>query len=119
MFKKQNDYYIEVTDDGQGIDFESVKKKARKLSMINNNEKDITNASLLNFLFTPHFTLRDKKTDTSGDGIGLSIVKKMISQMKGHISICTKKDKGTKISLKIPSIKKVSEYEKRKEYLKN
>jgi two-component system chemotaxis sensor kinase CheA len=93
---------IEVSDDGGGIDFERVKRKAFDKKLLNPEDDTPTEAKLLGVLFTPGFSSRDVVTKVSGRGVGLDVVKDAVHSLNGTISVSTKRDRGTKFTLKIP-----------------
>lgn len=97
-----NHFLIDITDDGMGIDFENIRKKAIVRKIIPEDSKDITKAKLLKILFTPSFSMKENVTDISGRGVGLDVVKDDVEKLKGTISVVSQKGKGTKFTLKIP-----------------
>ncbi|HID39198.1 MAG TPA: response regulator, partial [Calditrichaeota bacterium] len=57
---------------------------------------------ILDYLFYPEFTTRDKASKTSGRGIGLDVVANQIQKLKGNIRIRTEKNEGTTFSIRVP-----------------
>ena len=100
--KNSNFYHIDVIDDGEGINFDLVKKKAIRKKLLN-NEEQIDTGKLLKIIFTPSFTSKERASDISGRGIGLDIVKSAMDNIEGKIIVATKRHHGTKFSLKIPA----------------
>ncbi len=92
---------IEVSDDGRGIDPEKVKYKAVEKGLISSNET-LTEKQIMELLFTPGFSTSDSVTELSGRGVGMDIVYKRISDLRGDIVINSKKGIGTTIKLKLP-----------------
>lgn len=99
---EDDSFLIDIQDDGRGIDFEAVKKRAVESGMMPSGEAEMTQAQLVQILFTPAFSSRSKVTEFSGRGVGLDVVQSTIKKLGGSISLATKKDRGTKFSLKIP-----------------
>ncbi len=95
-------YLIEVADDGAGIDFDRVRQKGIDKKLIPENDVDLTNQKLLSLLFMPGFSSRDSVTELSGLGVGLDVVKDAVSSLGGRIAVNTGKDKGTRLTLRIP-----------------
>ncbi len=95
-------YIIEVADDGAGIDFDRVRTKGIQKKLIAEGEEDVSNRRLLNLLFMPGFSSRDDVTEISGMGVGLDVVKDAVTALGGKISVATERDKGTRLSLRIP-----------------
>ncbi len=96
-------YLIEVADDGAGIDFDRVRMKGIQKKLIPEGDGDVSNSKLLSLLFMPGFSSRDDVTEISGLGVGLDVVKDAVTALGGKISVATGKDKGTRLSLRIPA----------------
>ncbi|MBW4511035.1 MAG: response regulator [Scytonematopsis contorta HA4267-MV1] len=99
---------IEVRDDGQGLNFENIRKKANELGLIPPLDTDNTYYSnpseeeLLEILFSPGFTTAGKVSEISGRGIGLDIVRSQLESLDGSIAVKSISGKGTVFILKIP-----------------
>jgi two-component system sensor histidine kinase and response regulator WspE len=94
---------VTVSDDGAGVDPERVRQTVvkKKLVMASMAEK-LSEAELLEFLFLPGFTLKDKVTEISGRGVGLDIVQNMVKSVRGAIRINTQPDRGMRMQLHLP-----------------
>lgn len=95
--------FITISDDGRGIDFEKIRKKA--LSLYSEREKEISqmnNESLLQFLFISGFSTKENVSEFSGRGIGLDVVRSEMDLLKGKISIKSEKNVGTSFELSLP-----------------
>ncbi len=92
---------IEVKDDGAGIDVEKVRKKAIENGLIH-PDKIITDQDAYQLIMQPGFSTADKISNISGRGVGLDVVKTMINNIKGSISINSTKGQGTSFIIKIP-----------------
>ncbi|MDR7856247.1 chemotaxis protein CheA [Tissierella sp.] len=98
-----NNVVIEVEDDGKGIDYNLVRKKAIDKGII--DEKEAENLSIedcIDLLFAAGFSTADKVSDVSGRGVGLDVVRSKIESINGNIEIESVKDKGTKFIIRIP-----------------
>ena len=99
--RREKDYcIITVEDDGKGIDVEKIKQKAYELGLI--SDLNIPDDKALEFIFKPGFSTKEEATQYSGRGFGLDIVKTRIESLGGKVLIETEKDKGTRVTLKIP-----------------
>jgi signal transduction histidine kinase/uncharacterized membrane protein affecting hemolysin expression len=85
---------LEFTDDGRGIDFEKVAKKAGLSAP--------TKEQLIEVLFSDGFSTRDAATETSGRGVGLSAVAEVVRALGGRIELDSVKAKGTTFRLVLP-----------------
>jgi len=94
---------IVIEDDGRGIDIEKIKRKAIRKQIITPEEASkLTWNDIVNILTMPGFSTKDKVTDISGRGVGMDIVKHNIEVLGGTFAISSEKDKGTRITLRIP-----------------
>ena len=96
-----NQIVIEIKDDGAGIDVEKVRKKAVERGLIH-PDKAISEQDAFNLIMQPGFSTADKISNISGRGVGLDVVKTMINNLKGTISINSAKGKGTSFIIKLP-----------------
>ena len=92
---------IEIKDDGAGIDAEKVRAKAIDRGLIH-PDKFLTEQEVHQLIMQPGFSTADKISNISGRGVGLDVVKTMISNLKGNISVNSTKGKGTSFIIKIP-----------------
>ena len=92
---------IEIKDDGAGIDAEKVRAKAIERGLIH-PDKFLTEQEVHQLIMQPGFSTADKISNISGRGVGLDVVKTMISNLKGNISVNSTKGKGTSFIIKIP-----------------
>lgn len=100
---KDGQYNVFVSDDGRGINFDSVRKSAEKKGLISNSE--ISNLQLAELLFSSSFSTSAEVSSISGRGVGLDVVSDTVKSLNGSIAIATTKDKGTKFTIKLPSVK--------------
>lgn len=100
-FYSGSNVYIQIQDDGRGIDVEAVKSKALEKGIITPNE-ELSKTDIFNLLFAPGFSTADSVSTVSGRGVGLDVVKKEITEMRGEIDIESEKTLGTSFTLKLP-----------------
>lgn len=102
-YAEGNYVFIEVEDDGRGIDPEKVKAKAIEKGVITPEEAEtLTRREIYELLFKPGFSTAEKVTDVSGRGVGLDVVKAVVEQLGGNIEIQSELGKGTKFILRLP-----------------
>lgn len=92
---------IEISDDGKGIDAARVRNKAIEKGIITENEK-LSREEIYALLFAPGFSTAQQVTDISGRGVGMDVVRKKISELRGEILIDSEFGKGSKFTLKLP-----------------
>jgi two-component system, chemotaxis family, sensor kinase CheA len=87
---------LTVSDDGRGIDRQAVARKAGK-------PVPETDAALLDLLCMPGLSTRDVATTTSGRGMGMEIVKRIvIDELGGELELATQPGTGTTFTLRVP-----------------
>ncbi|HHW00985.1 MAG TPA: chemotaxis protein CheA [Clostridiaceae bacterium] len=102
-YNKNKHVYIEIEDDGKGIDAESLKKKAIEKGFITKAEAEsMSRGQLINLIFLPGFSTAKQITEVSGRGVGMDIVKSNIEKINGNITIESEVDKGTKMIIQLP-----------------
>ncbi|MDI6728831.1 MAG: chemotaxis protein CheA [Thermodesulfovibrionales bacterium] len=93
--------YIDVEDDGRGLNKEKIVQNAMSKGIIT-NDQGLTDEQICNLIFMPGFSTADTVTDVSGRGVGMDVVKKNIESLNGKVYIRTRQDTGTTISIKLP-----------------
>ncbi|WP_052487457.1 chemotaxis protein CheA [Gordoniibacillus kamchatkensis] len=102
-YNKDKHVYIEIEDDGKGIDASVLKQKALERGFITSeNAEKMTKNQLINLIFLPGFSTAGQITEVSGRGVGMDIVKSNIEKINGSISIDSEIDKGTKMVIHLP-----------------
>jgi len=96
-----NNIFIRVKDDGRGIDLRKIKAKGIELGMIHANQ-EINDKELIRLIFQPGFTTSEIVTDISGRGVGMDVVSRMISDIKGTVEVESKIGEGTEFTIKLP-----------------
>jgi two-component system, chemotaxis family, sensor kinase CheA len=95
--------FIEIRDDGGGIDLDLVRRQAVRSGLLKADEVDrISEPDLLNFIFEPGFSTASEVTEVSGRGVGLDVVRTVIDRLKGTVHVASVKGKGTNIQLRVP-----------------
>ncbi|MFP4547998.1 MAG: Hpt domain-containing protein [Fidelibacterota bacterium] len=100
-FHKGGNIYIEITDDGKGLDRDAILEKAIEKGIITENTK-LKDNEIWNLIFEPGFSTAKKVTDVSGRGVGMDVVRKNIEAMRGYINIKSEKDKGSTFTIVLP-----------------
>lgn len=93
---------ISISDDGRGLDREKIRRKAVERGLLEPDAEEIPDDELFMFIFHDHFSTRDKVTNISGRGVGMSVVKNTMDTLGGDVNVISKKDEGTVIELILP-----------------
>lgn len=98
-----NNVFIEVEDDGRGLDLEEIRRKAVERGLVGEEEsKNLTRDKLIGFLFESGFSTSHLVTDVSGRGVGLDVVKNKIESLGGEVFVDFQPGQGTKFRLRLP-----------------
>lgn len=93
--------YIDVEDDGRGLDTQKILDKAIAKGIVKDSS-GMSEEQVNALIFLPGFSTADAVTDISGRGVGMDVVRKNIAALGGKIAIRTRLGMGTVISIKLP-----------------
>lgn len=99
--KKDNEIiYIEISDDGIGLNRERIIEKAHEKGI--EFAKNISDQQAWELIFEPGFTTAMSVTEISGRGVGMDIVKRNVSELGGKIRIDSVPNQGTIFTISVP-----------------
>ncbi len=102
-YHQGNQVFVEVSDDGRGIDSQRIRAKAVELGMATVEEMArMSEAEAVEFIFRPGFSTAAEVTEVSGRGVGMDVVQSVLHRLKASISVETRPGKGTTFRLKLP-----------------
>lgn len=96
-----NQIIISITDDGKGMDSARIRNKAVEKGIIN-EDMVLSPKECLNLIFEAGFSTVENVTNLSGRGVGMDVVKRQISKLKGNIEIQSEVGKGSTITINLP-----------------
>ncbi|WP_102028237.1 chemotaxis protein CheA [Salirhabdus sp. Marseille-P4669] len=98
-----NHVFVEIQDDGKGINREKVLEKAISKGLISKEEgQKLDNRQVNELIMQSGFSTADTISDISGRGVGLDVVKNKIESLGGAISIESEQGKGSLFSIQLP-----------------
>ncbi len=101
--RQKGQIYIEVIDDGKGIDIEAVRRIALGKGLVSETEAaNLDEQKVLDLIAMPGFSTAKEITDISGRGVGLDVVKIKIESLGGRLDFETKAGEGTRFLLTLP-----------------
>jgi two-component system chemotaxis sensor kinase CheA len=102
-YHQGNQIIIECSDDGRGIDGYKLISKAVALGILTEEHAErLPDSEALDLIFHPGLSTAEQVTEISGRGIGMDVVRTVLKQLKGTISIESKPGAGTTFLLKVP-----------------
>lgn len=96
-----NNLIIQITDDGKGMDPQSLVSKAIKKGILP-EDKTLSDDEALNLIFAPGFSTKEVVSEVSGRGVGMDVVKTNIEALGGEIKLKSRKGAGSSIRLQLP-----------------
>jgi two-component system chemotaxis sensor kinase CheA len=94
---------IEISDDGNGIDADVIRRKAVQKGLLSAEEAAArSDRDILNVIFLPGFSTVEQVSTISGRGVGMDVVKTNIESIGGSADLQTVLGQGTTVKVKIP-----------------
>ena len=94
---------IEISDDGRGVDLEKIRQSVVTRKMASPAiAAALSTGELLEFLFLPAFSLKEKANELSGRGVGLDIVHETIRQQNGTVRLESETGRGFRALITLP-----------------
>lgn len=98
-----NQIFVEVSDDGRGLNIEEIKTRAIELGMATSEMiANMDDEDIHEMIFNPGFSTARIITDVSGRGVGMNVVKEIVNEINGNISIETEPGMGTRFIMNFP-----------------
>ncbi|PKG24919.1 chemotaxis protein CheA [Niallia nealsonii] len=98
-----NHVFIELEDDGAGINKKKVLERALNKGIISKEAANsLTDSQIAELILASGFSTADKISDISGRGVGLDVVKSTIEALGGNITIESQEGKGSLFSIQLP-----------------
>jgi two-component system sensor histidine kinase and response regulator WspE len=99
---------IEVRDDGRGIDPEAIRAKVVERQLVDPvTAHRLTRVELMEFPFLPGFSTKQAVTEISGRGVGLDIVRSMVAEVSGTVTLESEPGRGARFTLRLPVTRSV------------
>ncbi|WP_040725641.1 chemotaxis protein CheA [Thiomicrorhabdus sp. Kp2] len=94
---------LSITDDGKGMDPDLLRRKAVEKGMMDElTANQLDDKSAFELILSAGFSTAEQISDISGRGVGMDVVKNMITKLNGSIDIHSVLGQGTEISIRVP-----------------
>jgi chemosensory pili system protein ChpA (sensor histidine kinase/response regulator) len=102
-YHRGNHIFIEVEDDGRGIDYQSIRQKLVESGAVSAvAAEELSERELREYLFRPGFTTASSMTELAGRGVGLDVVRANVHSLNGEIEVRSEPGKGACFTVKVP-----------------
>jgi len=92
---------IEVGDDGGGLKRERILAKALERGLVEPG-KVLSDSEIYGLVFEPGFSTAEQVTNLSGRGVGMDVVKRNITALRGSVHIDSAEGVGTTVTVRLP-----------------
>jgi len=102
-FRERDMVYVEIMDDGRGMDLDKIKSKAVEKGLISREQaKVISDEETVMLVCRPGFSTAAEVTDMSGRGVGMDVVQSTVEGLGGSLSVESRTGEGTTFTLRLP-----------------
>jgi len=92
---------IEVSDDGGGLNRDKILAKATERGLVEPGQA-LNDSEIYGFVFEPGFSTAEVVSNLSGRGVGMDVVKRNITALRGSVSINSQEGVGTTVTVRLP-----------------
>jgi chemosensory pili system protein ChpA (sensor histidine kinase/response regulator) len=102
-YHRGNHIFIEVEDDGRGINYESVRQSiVDSGAMTSLAASELSERELREILFRPGFSTASSTSELAGRGVGLDVVRSNVHALNGEIEVRSETGRGACFTVKLP-----------------
>jgi two-component system chemotaxis sensor kinase CheA len=94
--------FIEVEDDGHGLDHAAIVTRAREIGRLAPDAPEPLPEEIGALIFIPGFSTRREASAVSGRGIGLDVVRERVARLRGALEVEDLPGEGTRFVLRLP-----------------
>jgi chemotaxis protein histidine kinase CheA len=102
--RHQGDFvYLDVADDGRGLDFARIRGRLVETGRLSQIQVDqLGEAALTEQLFASGFSTRSAANELAGRGVGLDVVRENLARVGGELTVSTQLGEGTRFTIRLP-----------------
>jgi chemosensory pili system protein ChpA (sensor histidine kinase/response regulator) len=102
-YHRGNHIFIEVEDDGRGIDYERIRERVVESGLVSPvSAAELSERELREFLFRPGFSTVSVTSELAGRGVGLDVVRANVHALNGEVEVRSEKGRGACFTVKVP-----------------
>jgi len=91
---------IEIADDGAGLDRERILEKAAERGIT--IDEPASDEQVWDLIFAPGFSTAEAVSDVSGRGVGMDVVRRNVSALRGSVEVQSTTGAGTRTIIRMP-----------------
>ena len=92
---------IEIADDGAGLNRDRILEKAQERGLVASGAV-LTDQEVYNLIFEAGFSTAEAVTNLSGRGVGMDVVKRNITLLRGTVDLDSRPGQGTVVRIRLP-----------------
>ena len=100
-FQQAGNIYIELSDDGKGLDKQRILSKAIERGLVA-PEATLSEQEIYNLIFLPGFSTASEVTELSGRGVGMDVVRRNVEALQGSVSVRSVPGQGSTVTVRLP-----------------
>jgi two-component system, chemotaxis family, sensor kinase CheA len=100
-YRRAGSCYVDISDDGRGLNRAQLLAKARQRGIIA-EQATLSDREICELIFAPGLSTAQEVTDVSGRGVGMDVVRRNIEALRGSITIDSEEGTGATVTLRLP-----------------
>ncbi len=100
-FQQGGNIFIELTDDGRGLNRQAIMRKAVERGLVAAGET-LSDTDICNLIFQPGFSTAKEITDISGRGVGMDVVRRNVEELQGSVQVRSTEGQGSTMTVRLP-----------------
>lgn len=92
---------VEIIDDGRGLNRDRILEKGRERNLLGATATP-SDSDIYSLIFEPGFSTAEAVTSLSGRGVGMDVVKRNITSLRGNIDLDSRSGQGTTVRIRLP-----------------
>jgi chemosensory pili system protein ChpA (sensor histidine kinase/response regulator) len=102
-YHRGNHIFIEVEDDGRGIDYERIRERVIESGIVSPvAAAELSERELRELLFRPGFSTVSVTSELAGRGVGLDVVRANVHALNGEVEVRSETGRGACFTVKVP-----------------
>jgi chemosensory pili system protein ChpA (sensor histidine kinase/response regulator) len=101
LWREGSQLYIELADDGRGLDLDAIRQTAIRRGLMP-ADAEVSDDEAAQFIFVPGFSTARALTQDAGRGVGMDVVAAEVKQLGGNLELASEVGKGARFTVRLP-----------------